>query len=141
MMLLKRLLVFFGFVTASCASGSTTQDIDDILAGHNYTFEFAYEGCFGGGTETIVIQDKNIAIYTFPVFGEADRIKEKVDTFFWTGEKEALLREICLAGIQFSDTLGSCTTTTQYELTGSSKSITFTDRNCALTDAIERLVK
>jgi len=143
-MLLKRSLVFFVLVASSCTSfgtRDTAQEVDDILAERSYTFVFTYEGCFGGGTETLAVRDKKIAIHTFPVFGEVDRVKEKIDTLPWTREKETLLREICMTGIHFPDTFGGCTTTTQYQLAGVWKFVAFTDRDCALSEMIERLVK
>lgn len=108
-MLLKRFFVFFAMVISSCTSGSTrvdsavgtrgtAQEIDDILAERKYTVELAYEGCFGGGMETLEVRDKKIAIYTFPVFGEADKVKEKMDTLPWTSEKEVALRG-CLSPV------------------------------------------
>lgn len=143
-MLLKRSLVFFVLVTISCTSfgtRETAQEVDDILTERSYTFKFTYEGCFGGGTETFEIRDRKIAIHTFPAFGGADRVKEKIDTLPWTREKETLLREICMTGIHFPDTFGGCTTTTKYQLAGFSKFVAFTDGDCALSDMIERLVK
>jgi hypothetical protein len=143
-MLLKKLLVFFAFVGSSCTSfeaREAAQEVDDILAERNYTFKFTYEGCFGGGTETLEIRGKKIAIYTFPVYSAADRIREKVDTLPWTREKEVLLRTLFRTGIQISDTLGDCTNTTNYTLAGSSKFVAFTDRACALSDILERLIK
>jgi hypothetical protein len=88
----------------------------------------------------VLVRDKKIAIYTFPVFGEADKVIEKIDTLPWTSEKEVALRELFIAGIQLRDTLGFCTTTTQFKLTGSLKFVTFTDRDCSLSSTIEGLL-
>jgi hypothetical protein len=141
MLKIEMSLISCVFVFACCACATPLQEVDDILAENNYTLEFEYEGCFGEGTETLEIRDKKIAIYTFLVFGEADKVKEKIDTIPWTKQKETMLREMFRTGIQSSDTPGTCTTTAKYVLTGGFQSVRFVDQRCRVSDALGRVLK
>jgi hypothetical protein len=141
-MLRIKMSLFSCVLVFACSACSTPmQEVDDILAENNYTLEFEYEGCFGEGTETLVIRDNNIAIHTFLVFGEADKVKEKTDTIPWTKQKEATLREIFRTGTQSSDTSGVCSTTAKYILTGGFQSVAFADKSCRVSDAVGSLLK
>jgi hypothetical protein len=119
---------------------SPCKKVDHILVQDNYILEFEYQGCFGGGKETLEIKDKKVAMHTFPVFGEADDIKEKIDTLAWTREKEMTLREVFNIGVQITGP-ETCTTTTKYVLKGGAQSVAFKDGNCRVSDIVGHLLK
>jgi hypothetical protein len=141
----QKMKLFFSCISVvACAIFSACrepmQKVDHILTEDNYILEFEYQGCFGGGKETLEIKNKKVAIHTFPVFGEAEGIKEKIDTLAWTKEKENILREVFNIGVQITGP-ETCTTTAKYVLKGGSQSVAFRDGNCRLSGAVGRLLE
>jgi hypothetical protein len=55
-----------------------------MLNGGDYTIECQFQGCFGGGTETLEIKDRKTATYTFLDFSNENGPIKKEKTISWT---------------------------------------------------------
>ncbi|MBT1701158.1 hypothetical protein KK083_29980 [Fulvivirgaceae bacterium PWU4] len=110
--------------------------IDEIVSQGNYKIECRYQGCFGGGTALLEIENFNKATYT----NDSGLQREKKQ-IVWNAKKDSLVREFFKVGITFNDTVGSCTTTSSYRLSHFTHVVKFDDLDCAMNEKFGALLE
>lgn len=129
----------FGHLIALILLGCTVNDptgIEGIISQGSYKIECSYQGCFGGGTALLEIENFNRATYTDG--SGANREKRQIA---WSAEKDSLAREFFKTGVLLNDTVGLCTTTSSYKLSSSTQVIKFDDLNCEMNEKFSALLE
>ncbi len=124
----------------SCLIGDRKSMIKQILYEKNYTFEWSFEGCFGGATQRIVIKDSKIAMITWIERDYPSKPEQKPLQIPWNSDKEKSLKEFFEAGIDLMNE-GSCTTSSRHTLKGFTQSVKFKDWDCRVDEKFEALLK
>jgi len=138
---MKKLFVLFIGLILSCGTKNTKEEIQKIIEQKNYKIEYKFQGCFGGGTERLEIKNNEIAIYTYLNLNDSTGSFEETRQIPWDIGKQKLLKEIFETGINLVDTVGFCTTTSNYKLTNLIQSVEFEDMTCELNDKFSALLR
>lgn len=136
------LLLLVGSVLVGChVPADSPKMVEEIVKDDTYRIEYAYQGCFGGGTETLEVSTKKgsrEATYVY-MEGRGDGEHKQRKTIAWNAEKDKLVKDLFNKGIAVTDTIGSCTTHATFALVSTSGSVRFTDKSCDFGEEYETL--
>lgn len=135
------LLLAAGILVRCHVPADSPKMVEEIVKDDTYRIEYVYQGCFGGGTESLEISAKKgsrKATYTY-MEGSVDGQHEQIKTIRWNAEKDKLVKDLFNKGMAVTDTIGMCTTHATFVLVSTSGSVRFKDDDCAFMQDYETL--
>lgn len=136
------LLFLAASVLAGChVPADSPKMVEKIVEDDAYRIDYAYQGCFGGGTETLQVSTKKGSREATFIFmqGRGDGAHKQRKTIPWNAEKDNLVKDLFNKGIAVTDTTGLCTTHATFALVSTRGSVSFSDKNCDFGEKFETL--